>query len=96
MFCIAKTGKETFCVLYCDAVETDAWQWNLDSKNRRQYSKAEFDALLDRYECPDSKNRWDSPLFILHPEEEIDISAVAAALLERNPGKANQSTVTVS
>ncbi|XP_059474627.1 protein KTI12 homolog [Neocloeon triangulifer] len=76
-------------------VETDAWQWNLSSAglDRRQYTKAEFDNLLERYECPDSKNRWDSPLFMVQSDEDIDFDSIAKCLLEGRAAKANQSTV---
>ncbi|CAB3366288.1 Hypothetical predicted protein [Cloeon dipterum] len=96
LYCLSKTARETFCVIHCEVSEADAWQWNeANPVDRKIYSKKEFDELLLRYECPDSKNRWDAPLYTLHSVEDLDFEAIVNPLLRKSPAKANQSTVTM-
>lgn len=49
-------------------------------------------ARAARFEPPDSRNRWDSPLFTLAPEDELPLQALAAALYERQAPPPHAST----
>jgi protein KTI12 len=64
---------------------------NSNREDGKKYSEATVQALLARYEAPDSRNRWDSPLVVVHnnhiPFEEID-----NALFKRNAPPPNMST----
>lgn len=55
------------------------------------YSDEVFEALLMRYECPDSRNRWDQPLFTVEPEEAVPVAAMVKAL-EGARTRQNKST----
>jgi len=46
-----------------------------------------------RYEQPNSQNRWDSPLFIVHPEDELPLEQIDAALWKSKAPPPNASTV---
>ena len=41
---------------------------------------AQMSELISRFECPDGRNRWDSPLFTLAPEDVLPADDIYAAL----------------
>ena len=49
-----------------------------------------------RFEAPDGRNRWDSPLFTIQPDDELPCEHISAALLERKAPPPNQSTQSVN
>jgi protein KTI12 len=55
-----------------------------------------FDALIQRYEPPDGRNRWDAPLFELTPNDELPIEQIADYLANKRPPPPNKSTVNVN
>ncbi|XP_067391673.1 protein KTI12 homolog [Emydura macquarii macquarii] len=44
------------------------------------------------FETPDSRNRWDRPLFTVHGQEPLPLAEIRAALFESRPPPPNQST----
>lgn len=72
LWCLARAAGIRYCVLYCDVEEAPCRQWN---KERREEDKAAynneiFEDLVRRFEKPDRRNRWDSPLFELWPSRD--------------------------
>lgn len=55
-----------------------------------------FDALVQRYEPPEGRNRWDAPLFELTPDAELPLEQIADYLANKRPPPPNKSTVNVS
>jgi len=55
-----------------------------------------FDALIQRYEPPEGRNRWDAPLFELTPNDELPLEQIADYLANKRPPPPNKSTVNVS
>ena len=96
LYCISKAAKTTQCTLHCDTNSEESWEWNFKRPESSQYSREVFDALVLRYEAPDSRNRWDSPLFTIHPDEELPFEHICGALFERKAPPPNQSTQSVS
>lgn len=45
-----------------------------------------------RFEEPVSTNRWDSPLFAVTPEEQLNMEDIYNVLYQKKPPSANQST----
>jgi len=90
LFCISKSTKTTQCTLHCDTNSELAWQFNTSRQD--QYSREIFDALVMRFEAPDGRNRWDSPLFTIQSDDELPFKEIAASLYERKAPKPNQST----
>jgi len=45
-------------------------EWNLAREPAHAYSQAVFDDLASRFERPDSRNRWDKPLYTVNPAAE--------------------------
>uniref|UniRef100_A0A8C1ABR2 Protein KTI12 homolog n=1 Tax=Cyprinus carpio carpio TaxID=630221 RepID=A0A8C1ABR2_CYPCA len=54
-----------------------------------------LDALILRFEAPDSRNRWDSPLFTIQQEDLLPFEAICDALFKRKAPPPNQSTKNV-
>ncbi|EDV25277.1 uncharacterized protein TRIADDRAFT_55146 [Trichoplax adhaerens] len=65
LYCISKSAKTTHCVIFCAVTKDQVEDWNSKRDNDQQYRKDILDALVMRYEAPDPRNRWDSPLFVV-------------------------------
>lgn len=61
IWCIARAVGTRCCVLHCAMAAEQCRQWNAARPDC--YSQAVFDDLAGRFERPDSRNRWDAPLF---------------------------------
>ncbi|BFG16800.1 hypothetical protein CerSpe_030740 [Prunus speciosa] len=72
LWCLARAAGIRYCVLYCDADETHCRKWNEERREKGEgaYSDKIFEDLIRRFETPDRRNRWDSPLFELWPHKE--------------------------
>ncbi|KAH7283272.1 hypothetical protein KP509_35G069700 [Ceratopteris richardii] len=72
LWCIARSAGIRYCVLYCDAeVDTcKAWNKGRSEQGVGFYEDSVFEDLARRFEEPERKNRWDSPLFHLKPGKE--------------------------
>ncbi|RWS13409.1 protein KTI12-like isoform X1 [Dinothrombium tinctorium] len=90
LYCMSKESGNTHCVIECAVPKDEAWTRN--ERNGQSYSRKIFDELIDRYEAPDSRNRWDSPLFVVTPEHQLNFADVFEALFNRKAPPANQST----
>nr|CAG4636361.1 EOG090X0A11 [Eubosmina coregoni]SVE69940.1 EOG090X0A11 [Eubosmina coregoni] len=92
LYCIAKSYKTTQCTIHCDLAPEVAWDQNINRNADGQYSREIFDALLMRFEPPDGRNRWDSPLFTIQIEDVLPFQEISAALFERKAPTPNLST----
>lgn len=92
LYCLSKSVKTTHCVIHTDTAVDTCWQWNSQRPQEEQYSKEIFDGLVQRFEAPDSRNRWDSPLFTVHRDEELPLEAVQEALRGRKAPPPNLAT----
>lgn len=81
LWCLARAAGTRYCVVHCDVDETHCRLWNEERREKKQeasYNDKIFNDLVRRFEMPDSKNRWDSPLFELRPARDgIDKSSDA-------------------
>lgn len=82
LWCLARAAGTRYCVVHCDAEETVCRKWNEERRERSEaaYDDKIFDDLVRRFERPDSKNRWDSPLFELWPSRDGTGKSSAAIL----------------
>lgn len=55
-----------------------------------------FDALVQRFEPPEGRHRWDAPLFELTPTDELPLEQIADHLANKRAPPPNKSTVNVS
>ncbi|CAG9818488.1 unnamed protein product [Phaedon cochleariae] len=93
LFCGTKANKCTQCTVHTEINREQAATFNENrEKEIEKYDKATFDALVMRFEEPDGKNRWDSPLFMIFPEQELDLNGIYACLFKKNLPKPNMST----
>jgi protein KTI12 len=94
---MSKASKTTQCTIHCEVAVSTAWEWNSGrEKEGERYTQETFDALAMRFEPPDSRNRWDSPLFTVLPGDGVPLDQVHSVLYERRAPPPNQSTQCVS
>ncbi|XP_024933717.3 protein KTI12 homolog [Ziziphus jujuba] len=80
LWCLARAAGIRYCVLFCDVEETHCRKWNEERREKGEAAYADniFDDLLRRFERPDRRNRWDSPLFEIFPQRDgIEKSSTA-------------------
>ncbi|GAV72340.1 KTI12 domain-containing protein [Cephalotus follicularis] len=80
LWCLARAAGIRYCVLYCEVEETHCRKWNEGRREKGEstYNDNIFEDLVRRFERPDRRNRWDSPLFELWPcKDGIGKSSVA-------------------
>lgn len=58
--------------------------------------KSEIYNIIHRYETPDNKNRWDTPLFAVSAEDDLKFDEIYKSLYEVKAPKPNLSTQCVS
>ncbi|KAK9884020.1 hypothetical protein WA026_004955 [Henosepilachna vigintioctopunctata] len=93
LYCGSKSNKSTQCTVHAEINRQQAKEFNEDRKNdSERYLGEIFDALVMRYEEPDGRNRWDSPLFLVFPDQELDKEAIFASLFDKAPPPPNKST----
>jgi protein KTI12 len=83
LWCLARAAGIRYCVLYCDVEETHSRKWNEERREKGEaaYDDVIFEDLVRRFEKPDRRNRWDSPLFELWPHKD-GIEKSSAAVLD--------------
>ncbi|OQV26127.1 Protein KTI12-like protein [Hypsibius exemplaris] len=92
VYCITKSAKTTQCTVWCNSPISEAKTWNEARDAAVRYSEATFDALVMRFEPPDSANRWENPLFTLLPTDPLPITELLEVLINRRAPPPNQST----
>lgn len=82
LWCLARAAGIRYCVLYCDLEEDHCRKWNKErhEKGEAAYDDKIFEDLVRRFEKPDRRNRWDSPLFELCPYKDAIENSSAAIL----------------
>lgn len=72
LWCIARAAGIRYCVVFCDTEESLCREWNKkrEDKGESSYNDKIFEDLVRRFEKPDRRNRWDSPLFELFPSRD--------------------------
>ena len=92
LFCVSKHVKTPHCIVQCGTPADTAKEWNTLRTDTERYSDQVFDGLVARFEPPDSRNRWDNPLFVVYPEDSLPCQKILDTLLNRKPPPPNQST----
>ncbi|XP_037931430.1 protein KTI12 homolog, partial [Teleopsis dalmanni] len=105
LFCATKATRGNQCTIFCGIQEKRAWELNqqrcdVESMTKSEilnnscvpYTKEIFSALCMRYEEPHGNCRWDSPLFVVFPEDKLNFDGIHSALFESKPLPPNQST----
>ncbi|GAA6225525.1 protein KTI12 homolog isoform X1 [Lates japonicus] len=92
LFCLIKHAQTPHCLVYCLTSDEQSSSWNTSRDAAEQYTQDVFDALVLRFEAPDSRNRWDSPLFTILKDDTLPFEAISDALFKRKAPPPNQST----
>ncbi|XP_049430210.1 protein KTI12 homolog isoform X2 [Epinephelus fuscoguttatus] len=92
LFCLIKHSQTPHCLVYCLTSDEVSSTWNTNRDAAEQYTQDIFDALVLRFEAPDSRNRWDSPLFTILKDDTLPYDAISDALFKRKAPPPNQST----
>ena len=92
LYCVSKHLLTTHCVLLCETPVQSIKEWNSVREPADSYSPHVLDALIMRFEAPDSRSRWDSPLFTMYPDDPLPCEAICVAIFDRKAPPPNQST----
>ncbi|CAL8355874.1 unnamed protein product [Lota lota] len=93
LFCLIKHTQTPHCLVYClTSVEVSS-AWNSNREPKEQYTQEILDALVLRFEAPDSRNRWDSPLFTVQQDDTLPFEGIYDAVFKRKAPPPNQSTL---
>ncbi|CAI8607289.1 unnamed protein product [Vicia faba] len=71
LWCLARAAGIRYCVVYCDVEDNDCRKWNQERRENGEdgYDDVIFEDLVRRFEKPERRNRWDSPLFELRSSD---------------------------
>ncbi|KAF5891575.1 Bloom syndrome protein, partial [Clarias magur] len=92
LFCLIKHVQTPHCLVYCLTSPALSSEWNKEREADYRYSQEILDGLILRFEAPDSRNRWDSPLFTIEKEGKVPFEAISDAIFKRKVPPPNQST----
>lgn len=95
LYCITRAIGTPHCVVQCSLPVDTARKWNTQ-KEGDSYSETLFEELYSRFEEPIDRNRWDSPLFTVFPEDSFIKTfgnSIIDAIILRKPPPPNLSTI---
>lgn len=93
LFCVTKSAQTPHAVLWCDVGKDKALEMNMAKSESEQYSATLMNELMMRYEEPNGQARWDSPLFMVQADGDINMEHLDAALFKSKAPPPNLSTV---
>ncbi|KAI8138126.1 chromatin associated protein KTI12-domain-containing protein [Fennellomyces sp. T-0311] len=94
LYCVARGISTPHCVVHAGTPVAMAKEWNEKREPAAAYDSTVFDELVTRYEEPDAKNRWDSPLFtVIYDDETVPGDKIWDAVILRKPPPPNMSTI---
>lgn len=92
LYCVTKSAQTPQCVIHTDLNPELAGEWNSRRSEEEKYNPEVQQGLAMRFEPPNSKSRWDSPLFTVLPDDELPGKQIADALFHRKAPPPNMST----
>jgi len=98
LWCMAKSTGCKSCVVYIEENDTDKLlELNSQKPEKSQYSEALLREFVMRFEAPQAKNRWDSPLITVpstYSANADDIKTQIIAALYQSGKKVKQHSAT--
>lgn len=91
LYCLSKEHKTTHCIVETVLHKDIVFERNTSRVQEDQYEPELLEKLINRYESPDSRNRWDSP-HIAVMDDQVDMESIRASLFERKAPPPNLST----
>lgn len=92
LYCVAKAAQTPHCLVHCDITKERVSKWNFERPLLDQYSPEVMEGLVMRYEAPDSRNRWDAPLFTVIDDGCVPCEDIYDAIFHRKAPPPNMST----
>ncbi|KAI9331917.1 chromatin associated protein KTI12 [Pilaira anomala] len=93
LYCVARAIGTAHCVVHTGVPVDMAKSWN-QTRGDDGYDETIFDELVTRYEEPEERNRWDSPLFtLIYDDVDIPNDKIWDAVILKKPPPPNKSTV---
>jgi len=92
LYCIARAAGTRLLLVYCDTPKDQAKKWNLERDTSVSFSEKLAEELTFRFEQPNPKNRWDSPLFTLEPQHSLPYELLYKTLFEVQELRPNYAT----
>ncbi|XP_029910590.1 protein KTI12 homolog [Myripristis murdjan] len=92
LYCLIKHTQTPHCLVYCLTSAEESSTWNTNRDTAEQYTQEILDGLVLRFESPDSRNRWDSPLFTILKDDTLPFEAISDSVFKRKAPPPNQST----
>ncbi|EGG16460.1 hypothetical protein DFA_08998 [Cavenderia fasciculata] len=92
LYCIARAAGTRLLLVYCDTPRDQAKQWNTERDATISFTDELAEELTNRFETPNPKNRWDSPLFTLEPHHQLPFELLHKTLFEVQELKPNFAT----
>ncbi|CAG8583035.1 702_t:CDS:2 [Ambispora gerdemannii] len=95
LYCVARAVGTPHCVVYCGTPVEKARTWNSSRpEGEERYEESVFDDLVSRFEEPNDRNRWDSPLFtVIYDDPDIPCDDIWQAVMVKKAKPPNLSTV---
>eukprot|EP00124_Ichthyophonus_hoferi_P001687 Ihof_evm6s95 gene=Ihof_evmTU6s95 len=93
LYCAARSLNTTHCVVFCGVNKERIRQFNASRPPSDQYNNDVLEELLMRFEEPDSRNRWDKPLFLVTPDDSLPLVAIETALYDKKPAPPTYATI---
>lgn len=107
LFCEAKAIRTNSCVVQIGAPPPLCKEWNTELRQKIEKGEIDpnttnktawpddlFDALVFRYEEPNSMTRWDSPLYlVMYDDEKLPLDDIWETLVLQRPKQPNQATL---
>lgn len=93
LYCLARALSTPHLVVYCLASEKQVHEWN------HHYDPTVLAQLVSRYEEPNNRAKWDSPLIAVGPDDTLpidDMRAIIEGDAKRPPSLATQGSVSSS
>lgn len=107
LFCASKLVTTTQCTLFCSCSKETAVKFNVernknfdeilgDNNSVVPYDEQVFEGLCQRFEEPNENCRWDKPLFVSYPNENLMFEEIDSVLFKGKKLSPNLSTLNVS
>uniref|UniRef100_T1GGT5 Protein KTI12 homolog n=1 Tax=Megaselia scalaris TaxID=36166 RepID=T1GGT5_MEGSC len=107
LYCASKLVTTTQCTLLCSCNKDAALNFNQnrdksfedylgENNSLIPYSEQVFTELCQRFEEPNENCRWDKPLFITYPNEDLNLNEIDDVLYQGKKLAPNLSTQNVS
>ncbi|ESO01426.1 hypothetical protein HELRODRAFT_100688, partial [Helobdella robusta] len=93
LYCVSKSAQTTQCTILCSVSNEKSIEINSTRQPDEQYTNDVLNELIMRFETPDPKNRWDSPMFVINFNDEIPFEDIYTSLFLKKAPAPHLSTL---